>query len=197
MKTLDVGLILLAAGASTRLGPAGSKQLLNYQGKTLLRHAGEMAFASACRPLVAVTGSDADRIAQQLNGLSFKTIYNPAWPDGIGTSIRAGIHALKELAIVDAVIVMLCDQPLLTAHHLNLLIETASQNNSKIVASEYSGTAGVPALFSRLLFDELMNLPDDEGARKLIQRHKNDTILVPLKGGEIDIDTIEAYEKLM
>ena len=121
--TATVGLLLLAAGSSSRL--ARPKQLLPYQGQTLLRHAAEVAAASPCRPLVLVTGALHDELLPEIDGLPFHVVRNDAWADGMGGSIAAGLQELEsasEAAKVDAVIVILCDQPLLTDEVIGQLI---------------------------------------------------------------------------
>jgi molybdenum cofactor cytidylyltransferase len=197
MSNLKIGIVLLAAGASTRMGESGPKQLLEYHGKTLLKHAGEIAAASVCRPLIAVTGFESDRTAVELADLPFQTIYNPDWPDGMGTSIREGLAAmLRHDEQIDGAIIMLCDQPLLTTEILNDLVQTAADKKSEVVASTYGGAAGVPALFARSLFDELLKLPPDHGARTLIKSHQDSASFIPFPGGETDIDTLQSYINL-
>ncbi|RZK90347.1 MAG: nucleotidyltransferase family protein, partial [Hymenobacter sp.] len=121
--TAIVGLLLLAAGSSSRL--ARPKQLLPYQGQTLLRHAAEVAVASPCRPLVLVTGALHDELLPEIEGLPFHVVRNDNWADGMGGSIAAGLQELEtasEGPKVDAVVVMLCDQPLLTEDIIGQLI---------------------------------------------------------------------------
>jgi molybdenum cofactor cytidylyltransferase len=92
---------------------------------------------------------------------------------------------------------MVCDQPLLTTDHLNVLIQTFKKTKSQIVASHYSGGAGVPALFDKSLFEELLNLENESGAKKIIQQHKDVVYSIPFPEGAIDLDTPDDYEKFI
>jgi molybdenum cofactor cytidylyltransferase len=119
-----VAAIVLAAGASTRLGEGRSKQLLRYQGRTLLRHSVEQALASACRPVIVVLGAEVERCQRELAGLDVHVTINPAWAEGMGSSIRAGMTALMTAAPdARAVVITLCDQPLVGAAFLDRLVE--------------------------------------------------------------------------
>lgn len=190
-----VGLILLAAGGSSRLGHP--KQLLLYQGRTLLRHAAETALLSVCRPVVVVLGAHPELLRPELSGLDVLAVKNPFWEAGMGSSIRTGLAALDaaspELA---GIVLMLCDQPLVTADALNALVQAAAENGSPLVVSEYAGTRGVPAFFSRALFPELRALGDSQGAKPIIARHASKTITLPLPAGIWDVDTEADYERL-
>ena len=190
MSSPPIGVILLAAGGSTRLG--SPKQLLTYQGKTLLRHAAETALATGCRPVVAVLGSSAERLRVELAGLDVRLVDNSAWTRGMGTSVRLGVAALDTDAA--GVLLMLCDQPLIAAEHLARLIAAFRQNAGMgIVAAAYHDTVGVPVLFARTYFDELRTLPDGAGAKPILQRHRDAVLPVPLPEAAVDIDTREQY----
>ena len=190
---MNIGVILLAAGGSTRLG--SPKQLLVYRGKTLLRHAAEAALATGGRPVAAVLGFGAERLRAELAGLDVRPVDNPDWHRGMGTSVRRGVAALD--ADADGALLMLCDQPLVTAEKLAMLVAAFRQNaGAGIVAAAYHGTVGVPVLFSRAYFDELRALPDDAGAKPILRRHRDAVLPVPLPEAAVDIDTREQYERL-
>ncbi|WP_223650836.1 nucleotidyltransferase family protein [Hymenobacter psoromatis] len=192
----QVGLLLLAAGSSSRL--ARPKQLLPYQGQTLLRHAAEVAVASPCRPLVLVTGALHDELLPEIEGLPFHVVRNDAWADGMGGSIAAGLAELEtaaEAARVDAVIVILCDQPLLTEDVLGRLIVQFQATGQPVVASTYAGTQGVPALFGREVFPQLLALRGASGARELLQQYAH-LPTVDFPGGATDVDTEAQYAAL-
>ncbi|WP_151087741.1 nucleotidyltransferase family protein [Hymenobacter baengnokdamensis] len=191
-----VGLLLLAAGSSSRL--ARPKQLLPYQGKTLLRHAAEVAVASPCRPLVLVTGALHDELLPEIAGLPFHVVRNDSWADGMGGSIAAGLAELETAAegpTVDAVVVMLCDQPLLTEEIIGQLIVQFQATGQPVVASAYAGTLGVPALFGRAVFPQLLALRGASGARELLQQYAH-LPSVAFPGGATDVDTEAQYAAL-
>ena len=189
------GLILLAAGGSVRLGRP--KQLLLYRGRTLLRHAAETALASHCRPIVVVLGAHAKRLRLELAGLDVRVADNPDWEQGMGSSIRIGMTAL-ETASPDlaGVVVMLCDQPLLTSDYLNRLVQTHRDTSHSLIASEYADTRGVPAFFSRALFPKLRALSGPQGAKQMMTRHASDIFSLPFPVGTIDVDTESDYTQL-
>ncbi|WP_257450023.1 nucleotidyltransferase family protein [Archangium lipolyticum] len=189
------GLVLLAAGGSTRLGH--SKQLLRWNGRSLLRRAAETALASGCHPVVVVLGAEADAHRAELAGLSVRDVENTRWREGMGGSLRLGMEALRETPSLEAVVLMVCDQPAVTAEHLMALRRTHQERGQPIVASGYAGTVGVPALFDRSLFAELEALPASAGARPLLAKDPGRVAVVPLPGGELDVDTPEDVERLL
>ena len=193
--TAGIGLILLAAGGSSRLGHP--KQLLPYRGRTLLRHAAETALASVCRPIVAVLGAQADHLRPEMAGLEVLIVENPGWEEGMGSSIRTGLAALEMSAPdVSGVLLMLCDQPLLSPKALDALVRSHLDTGSPLVASEYGGTRGVPAFFSRALFPKLRALKDAQGARAVIAAHASEMVALPLPAGIWDVDTAADYALL-
>jgi len=179
------------------MGAAGPKQLFQFQGTSLLRHAALTAADSVYRPLIAVLGFESDRMQCELDGLPFETALNSNWSAGMGTSISAGIQTLTaRYDELDSVVIMLCDQPFVTAQHLNKLGDASVDSALLIAASEYNGVVGVPALFKRPLFSELANLRQDQGARSIIEKHKPDIITLPCHAGSIDIDTQDQYRAI-
>ena len=193
--TGTVGLILLAAGGSSRLGHP--KQLLLYRGRTLLRHAAETALFSCCHPIVVVLGAQPDRLRLELAERDVLVAENPAWEMGMGSSICAGLATLETAAPeLTGVVLMLCDQPLITSDALDALVQSHTDTGCPLVASEYGGTRGVPAFFSRALFPELRALPDAQGAKAIFARHESETTALPLPTGVWDVDTAADYARL-
>jgi len=188
-----IGLMILAAGNSSRMN-GEQKQLLIFRNKTLLRHAAETAIQSDFEIVVVVLGANAEKLIDEIVDLPLQIGVNKNWQDGMGSSIKTGITMLSEKNL-DAVIIMLCDQPLITKETLKKLDETFAKNERLIIACEYDETIGVPALFSSQLFPELINLKQFEGAKKLIKKYLENTILISTPEASIDIDTIEDYEK--
>ncbi|MDB6068378.1 MAG: 4-diphosphocytidyl-2C-methyl-D-erythritol synthase [Pedosphaera sp.] len=190
--------MILAAGGSTRLGRP--KQLLPFRGRSLLRHAAETALESVCRPVVVVLGAKAERLEAELNGLAVKVVNNPEWVSGMGSSIWAGLEAMGLAGDgevdTNGVVIMLCDQPLISARRLDELVAAQSVCAKGIVAAEYGGTTGVPALFSRKYNGELAGLGAAEGAKRIILEHADDVERVYCPEGAIDIDTEADYERL-
>ena len=185
------GLIILAAGQSGRLGQP--KQNLVLQGKTLLQRAVETALASVCKPVVVILGANEEIIRPTIDPYRVKIIHNAEWREGMASSIRLGIGTLQKSAITSAIL-MLCDQPFVSA---NLLNELAKHRlDADIIACAYDDTLGTPVLFSSACFDELQLLTGDGGAKKLLLKHPETVISVAFPLGGIDIDTSEDYGRL-
>ena len=164
-------------------------------GESLLRHAARAAVESAARPVVVVLGANADALTSDIADLPIHAVGHSGWSRGIGSSIKVGLECLTALApAVDGVIVSVCDQPHLSAAVLSRLGRAYRGSEALIVASAYSGIAGVPALFDRGVFSELQALRDHDGARALIEREPERLVTVPFPLGAIDLDTPEAYE---
>jgi molybdenum cofactor cytidylyltransferase len=196
MNSSTVGLIILAAGASTRMGTP--KQLLDYQGHSFIRHIADIAIASVCQPIIVVLGAYAERIQPELNDLPVQVVKNHQWREGMTVSIQAGLNALLTgNNHLEAIAIALCDQPFLSSQILNRLVEAYRSTDKPIIASEYAGTLGVPVLFNNTLFSELLALKTTEGAKKLIHKHYPQVFSIAFPEGAIDIDTPKDYEQLV
>ncbi len=189
------GLIILAAGGSSRLG--FPKQTLLYKGKTLLELAIEAGLKSKCRPVNVVLGANAETIEKGIQGYTVNIIYNPSWAEGMASSIRSAINTIQQNKEIDSVVIILCDQPFVTRAVIDNLLYKQQETGKKIVASTYNNIWGVPALFSRSFFNELLLLEGQEGAKKILNDHPDDIATVPFDKGSIDIDTLADYEHLI
>jgi len=191
-----VGLVILAAGASTRMGTP--KQLLRYGEQSLIQHVGEVAIASVCHPVIVVLGAYAECIQPETKPLAIHTVVNPDWHQGMSTSIRMGIETLNTLnSKAEAVVLMLCDQPFVCPQLINQLVEVHQTTRKSIVACEYGANLGVPALFNRSLFSQLMTLTGASGAKQLIKKYPQDVLAVAFPDGLFDLDTPQDYEQFL
>lgn len=183
-----VAAIVLAAGASRRLGQA--KQLLMHGGESLIARAIRLANEAGAAPVFTVLGANSEIISAAIAGRSAIPVLNRQWEQGIASSIHAGLDVLNESAPhARAALILPCDQPRLTAPHLRALVETfAAQTEPSIVASAYAGVVGIPAVFPRSVFAHLRSLSGDKGARALLANPQCPLIAIPFPGGEIDID---------
>jgi molybdenum cofactor cytidylyltransferase len=189
---LKNGIVILAAGSSTRMGR--SKQLLPVNEKALIVHAVDTALQANSDRVVVVLGANEKEHRMALKNSPVKIVNNSRWEKGMGTSLKSGLKVLmKDTSEMEAVVVMVCDQPLVTAAHLQDLIATQAKSGKGIVASAYADTLGVPAIFQKRFFEEILSLEDDEGAKKLISKHPNDIVPLAFPGGAIDLDTPEDY----
>lgn len=184
----SIGGILLAAGGSSRMGQP--KQLLVYKGKTLLRRAVETLIHSACGPVVVVLGAEAVQTKNEIKDLPVHTVFNENWQAGMSSSIKTGLeYLLRSDTEISAVVITLCDQPNVTSSHIDKLVAKFRETKKSIVAAEYNNVIGVPALFDRDLFDELLKIKGDKGAREIIAKHPDALITTPLPEAALDIDT--------
>jgi molybdenum cofactor cytidylyltransferase len=190
------GIVVLAAGMSSRLGTP--KQLLVYEGKTVMVHAVETALGTGMQPLVVVLGAHAELLEKELEATKgVKIVINQGWQEGMASSIRIGVQAAMDSEPgMDALIVMVCDQPFVTGSVLKELFNTQQTSGMPMVASVYEGVSGVPALFHRNFFQSLLKLTGDRGAKKLLKDHSDLVALVNFPEGQTDIDTVQDFLKL-
>jgi len=192
----ETGIIILAAGNSSRLGKP--KQLLEYNGYTLLRNTIIQAKLVQDTTVIVVTGAYKKNIDEELAYTAAKVVYNPEWEMGMGSSIAVGLQQLQlSNPQITTCIITVCDQPFLTAQIFKDLVSRHKITGKGIVASAYGETWGTPVLFSNNYFKELENLNGHEGAKKMVQLYKDDVATVAFKKGAIDIDTIEDYNNLI
>lgn len=184
----NIAILLLAAGASTRLGHP--KQLIQLDTQSLLEKAAGAALDSGCQPVLVVLGAYAEKIKPVVQHLPVQIVENAAWQSGMGSSIACGIPFLeKDFPELEAVILMLCDQPFVQADTLLQLVKSWRENGAGIVASAYGGTFGPPAVFGRRFFKELGMLESEKGAKSVMMAHKEELVLLPFPEGAVDLDT--------
>ena len=192
---MRVAAVVLAAGGSTRFGKP--KQLAIFQGEPFVRRIAAAAKDAGCAPIVVVVGADAAQITSVLAGLPVSIAEHPNWSNGLGSSIAVGVkHAATIAADLDAAILLACDQPLVNAAALRQLIQLHLEKGKPIVASAYAETLGIPALFNRSYFADLLQLKGDSGAKGIILARRHDVASFNFPGAAIDIDTTADYEKL-
>ncbi len=180
--------ILLAAGSSQRFG--ADKQSTLIGGVPMLTRATRLLLDAGLVMPIVVLGPRAADHRSLLAGLPLRIVENSAAASGMASSLVAALNAALDAAgHCDAIIITVCDQPAVTAAHLRALVAAWRSTGSSIVASSYSGTGGVPALFAAKHFAELRQLHGDRGAGPLLARHADSVHLIPLPGGEVDIDT--------
>ena len=193
----QIAILILAAGESKRFGQL--KQLLKINGDSLLQHTVKTAIGAYIGPVVVVTGYENEEIGKDLDGFTGKIqlVHNHEWQEGIGSSIRTGIHYIREnLTQVYGVIIMLCDQPLIKSEYLINMVRSHFSSGKKIIASGYGGSWGVPVFFQKKLFGYLAELKGDKGAKSVVNRLKQDVHVLPNPDAELDIDIVEDYDRL-
>lgn len=195
MLNKEIAILILAAGSSSRLGHP--KQLVQFEGKSLLRRTIETALDCQCKKIVTVLGANSELIKREINYPSVTVVENKDWKQGMGSSIAKGVETLEgDLQNLKAVLILVCDQPFVGTKLLQNLIKTHQEEKCLIVASSYKNTFGVPAIFGQTLFPDLQNLKDQKGAKQLMKANQEKLITIPFPKGHIDVDTPEDLESL-
>ncbi len=197
MNTLAI--LVLAAGKSSRM--KSIKQLLKINNKTLLENTLENAKKINEKSVFCVLGANAEKIKKETSTKNINYIFNENYESGLSSSIVSGIiHLKKENKNFDGILILLADQPEVDVKYLNHLVTTFQENKNHIIASNYNSSTGVPAIFAKKHFNQLLLLEGDKGAKKFIQNNISEVIKVLRKSPFIDIDTQEdylAYKKLI
>jgi CTP:molybdopterin cytidylyltransferase MocA len=190
-----VAAVVLAAGAASRYGRL--KQLVAWEGGTLLGHVVDTALASPARPVVVVLGNQAEACCVALEGRPVETVVNRRWTQGQSTSLRVGLAALPKN--ISATLILLGDQPRVTPATLAALIERYRTTLAPVIWPELAGRRGNPVLFDRALFPELLRLTGDIGGRPVLEAHAAEAERVPVSdpGILLDIDTPGDYQAHM
>ena len=192
----NTGVIILAAGSSSRFG--NTKQLLHFNGKTLLQHAIDEATEAGAEPIVIVTGANADEISKEIKKEKVELVFNKDWEQGMASGIIIGLKkAITLNNELERVIIAVCDQPFVSSSLFQQLLQKQNKSLKHIVGSAYADTIGTPALFTKKYFDALMGLTGDQGAKILLKKYSGDLATVDFPDGYIDIDTQEDYENLL
>jgi molybdenum cofactor cytidylyltransferase len=195
LKISNIAIVILAAGTSSRLGTP--KQLLDYNGKNLLRHAVDTALETECASVFVVLGANSELLRKELKDKPVTVLENTNWQEGMASSIRYGLEYITGTILrPDSIIFMVCDQPYVSSSLLLSLIEKKQEIKMPIVASSYEDKLGTPALFHRSFFPMLMELTGDKGAGKLIADNLDKVATVAFPKGITDIDTKEDYDLL-
>ena len=181
---MSIAAVILAAGASSRLGRP--KQLEQFEGESLLRRTARVALEGGCEPVLVVLGANADVSCAEIVDLPVRVLHHEQWSTGMASTISCGVAALPPNA--EGAILLVCDQPHLSAALLQDLLARRGAPNT-IIASRYADTVGVPALFERVHFTELIELSGDVGAKSLFAKHANATTVVNFPRGAVDIDS--------
>jgi molybdenum cofactor cytidylyltransferase len=196
MEFANEAIVLLAAGSSSRMGTP--KQALDVGGQTLLSHVVGCALASQIPNVIVVFGAHLAETQHLVQDLRVIPVVNPNWQLGMGSSLKLGISKAIEInPMLEGVMIMVCDQPKISVTHINEMGRIHIIKRPLAVASEYQGTIGVPVLFDRSVFSDLMKVDNQHGAQEVLRKIKSEVITLPFPGGEIDLDTPEDYQRFM
>jgi len=195
IKNKKIGVVILAAGSSSRLGYP--KQLVEFKGKPMLQHILDVADSFEFETEVLVLGAGAEEIKDKIEPRKFEILFNKNWEEGMASSIRIGLErSLEKEKDLEDLLILLSDQPFVSEERIEALIKEQLTGNSQTTFSEYDGDVGVPAIFSRSVFPFLKELKGDHGAKKLILDKKIEFRTVKFEKGNFDVDTKEDVELL-
>lgn len=185
--TPSLHVLVLAAGASTRLGQP--KQLVRIGGRPVLHGVVSRAAAIGDHAVTVVIGAHAADLTRLLAQTPASVVVNRHWQEGMASSIRCGLAAVPVSA--ESVLILLGDQVAVTTDDLKRLVNACQGQEGMIVAASYDQRVGVPAIFPRECFSELAQLRGDVGARQLLERHSHRLVRVPMPNAAVDLDTPE------
>ena len=174
-----VAAVILAAGAGRRMGQPKARVVL--QGESLLHRTARVTLAAGCAPVLAVVGS----AEAGPSDLDVRVVPNPEAEEGLASSIRAGVMALPP--DTPATLFLAVDQPQVDAALLTRLMALYRLSPDLPAACAYAGTLGIPAVFPRRLFPQLLGLAGDRGAKAILLREGAASL--PFPGGALDLDT--------
>jgi molybdenum cofactor cytidylyltransferase len=192
----QLGVIILAAGKASRMGEP--KALLTYQGHSFLLNTYNLAQSVHPTGIVTILGHYFDQMSAHCDTHKIPFILNDAYENGMSSSIQCGLtYLLSHFPVVNMVLILLADQPKINEEHISALLHKISFSNSLMVCTAYNATYGVPALFKKDYFHELLSLKGEKGAKDLIEKQVlNYENTVFFEDGNMDIDTPEDYKKL-
>lgn len=189
-----ISIVVLAAGLSTRF--VGNKLLACIHDMTVIRRVVTIALKSKANEVVVVTGNDADKIKEELNGLNCKFVHNKKFIDGQSSSVKVGVDYVRYRS--EAVLILPADVALITRESIDKVIDEYMSERNRIVVATYKGTGGHPILFDQTLYDEIMKIDEKtSGLKAVINRNRHFVKRVEIDSEEVllDFDTVEDFKK--
>ena len=191
---MNVGAIVLAAGASLRMG--SPKALLRIGEETFVQHIVGQFHSAGIHDVAIVLGADADEIRNSLSWFKGTIVVNGEWKEGQLTSVIAGLDAFRHQTL-DGVMICPVDRPLITHTLVNRMLRAFQESGKSIVVPVFQGRRGHPTLFSSTMVDELRVAPSTVGARHVVRNHPDDLheMTTNEEGVLINIDIPIDYER--
>lgn len=187
--------VVLSAGESSRMGRP--KALLPIEGQKFIERIIRVIGQSRVGRTVVVLGHHADELRGQIEHLPIQIVINPDYQRGQLSSLQAAIRHIKNDDRCDGMLVHLVDHPFIDVPLVDVLIETFYETKKLVVVPRHKGKRGHPVIFSRDLFEELLNAPLDQGAKAVVNAHREETLEIEWQdqGITLDIDTPELYRQ--
>lgn len=190
---MNIGVVILAAGESKRMGVP--KQILPIFGIPMLKYLVDEVLDTEAHPVTVVVGANKTKIVPLLENIPIGIIDNPDWQKGMGSSIKMGLVGSYLITKgFDGLIFMTSDMPFVNAEVINKLIKTAREFPDKtIIASKYAGTLGIPVLYKKERFEDILDMKQEHGAKQFFNKYPDEILPVDFDLGAIDLDTKEDY----
>jgi molybdenum cofactor cytidylyltransferase len=190
-----IAAVILSAGESSRMGRP--KALLPIDGQTFIEKIVKALREAGLQNIIVILGHDAEAMRQKITHLPVTILVNPEYRKGQLSSLRVAIRHLLANDRCSGLLVHLVDHPYIDAALVNLLIEGLEDSGKLIAVPRFHGKRGHPVIFARSLFNELLNAPEDQGAKAVVNAHRDETLEIETedKGITLDIDTPELYRQ--
>lgn len=187
--------VVLSAGESSRMGRP--KALLPIQGQKFIERIIRVIGQSRVGRTIVVLGHHADQLRGKIEHLPVEVVINPDYRSGQLSSLQVAIRHIRDDDRCDGMLVHLVDHPFIDVALVDALIESFFETKKMIVVPSYKGKRGHPVIFSRELFGELLNAPLDQGAKAVVNAHRQETLEIEWhdEGITLDIDTPELYRQ--
>ena len=183
--------VILASGESSRM-QGKIKQLLDWNGISLIRHVTQQALGAEVQKVGVVLGSHIHEIQRAIDDLPIEILENPRYQTGQSAGMRVAINTYKNTYF--NICFLLCDQPFVTSQLINSLICLHRKTLADIVAPRIDGSRGNPVVFDHRTFNDLLQIHGDQGGRELFNTHDVAWLDIPVKRILIDIDTEKVYQ---
>jgi molybdenum cofactor cytidylyltransferase len=173
------------------------KALLPIDGQTFIEKIVKALREAGLQNIIVILGHDAEAMRQKITHLPVTILVNPEYRKGQLSSLRVAIRHLLANDRCSGLLVHLVDHPYIDAALVNLLIERFEDSGKLIAVPRFHGKRGHPVIFARSLFNELLNAPEDQGAKAVVNAHRDETLEIETedKGITLDIDTPELYRQ--
>jgi molybdenum cofactor cytidylyltransferase len=187
--------VVLSAGESSRMGRP--KALLPIDGQTFIEKIVGALKKSSVAKVMVVLGHNADEMIQRIEHLRVEILVNPDYKLGQLSSLQVAVRRLEREPDCDGMLVHLVDHPYVNTELVQTMIKRYEDTGKLIVVPRYNGKRGHPVIFSRKLFSELLAAPVDQGAKAIVNAHRDDTLEIDTEaeGVTVDIDTPELYRQ--
>ncbi len=192
MSQNSLSIIIPAAGASKRLGQP--KQLVQYQGQSLIRRAIQSAESLSPHEILVITGADAEAVRVEIQKTSARCVNNTDWEKGMGTSIAKGAQSVSGKP--QGLMILLCDQWRILPEDLQLLVKTWQIDPEQIICSATEDRCGPPVIFPFHYLNELSSLTGNHGANSILDNHQHLVSRVALQNAAFDLDTPAQLQQL-